>query len=385
MDIYHSSPITMPASTNHDEAGVNSTPPGPTTFSVGTVPNSPAPLMRPSVQQSILGQTVAPVEGRSEEGISVNDPFADPCPTPMPGTNLPLDDVQAPAIVVTAPSAAQNVRTSSSGYFALPLNRSLVSDEHVDSVASDVSGGSVEEEQASQSSRAQVYGSQSRRDSSKRQPRLGMESLATRFDSDPCILDTESQKSLENNYSKYLTAYGFLPLGSVNLEGQDRGMLERRQSTWSRHSTMYDGAGYGDIHDLYISPSNIGDFDFSPLPATNNGRSGGAHEYAQESIEEAAGHPANLAGADKENYAGAGSSIDKGHKIAMNKKENMQEIIRAYAAPLIDQEDAREGQAIEMGDSVSGASESFYEESIKESAEEDLVLSKRLTECSLGG
>ena len=101
--VQRSSPITVPTSASQPAPAFN-TPPGLSDFTVGTVPKSPAPLQRAAVQETILNyaaQAVPHADSPNSMGR-----FADPHPTPMPGTNLPLEDVAAPEIIISSASAA---------------------------------------------------------------------------------------------------------------------------------------------------------------------------------------------------------------------------------------------------------------------------------------
>jgi hypothetical protein len=104
MEGRRSSPIAVPM-TIQLPANVPNTPPGTSAFVVGTVPDSPAPLMCASVQKAIL--TASSTTDMEPMKISLPERGfvqANPDPTPMPGTNLSLEDVAPPAIVVQSPS-----------------------------------------------------------------------------------------------------------------------------------------------------------------------------------------------------------------------------------------------------------------------------------------
>lgn len=89
-------------------------PSGLGTFLVGTVPDSPAPLQRESVQEAIISNAAkgSPGSPSPDDDIDV-----DPLPTPMPGTNFPLEDMPAPGIMITSPSAPSMRGHDPSGYF----------------------------------------------------------------------------------------------------------------------------------------------------------------------------------------------------------------------------------------------------------------------------
>lgn len=90
-----SSPIAVPTSAGNsnpkvfDAFGINEVETAP--FSIGTIPDSPGPLFESSVQRSItdharLSQNTIP-HNELHQGFA-----RDPVPTPMPGTNLALDE-----------------------------------------------------------------------------------------------------------------------------------------------------------------------------------------------------------------------------------------------------------------------------------------------------
>ncbi|KAF1978370.1 hypothetical protein BU23DRAFT_563981 [Bimuria novae-zelandiae CBS 107.79] len=112
--VHRSSPITVPTASRNATPMANGTPPGLGAFPVNTVPDSPAPLQRAYVQEAIINNAAktSTYSDPSDLGIEV-----DPLPTPMPGTNLPLEDATAPGIMVTSPSAPSMRRGSAQGYF----------------------------------------------------------------------------------------------------------------------------------------------------------------------------------------------------------------------------------------------------------------------------
>jgi len=107
--IHHSSPITVPLTSRNDHPMTHRTP-FPTDFAVETVPKSPTPLQTMSVHEVIISKAE---ENSSPPAFDVTV-AVDPMPTPMPGTNLPLEDIVAPEIMVTSPSCLSSTATATS-------------------------------------------------------------------------------------------------------------------------------------------------------------------------------------------------------------------------------------------------------------------------------
>lgn len=113
LQVHHSSPITVPVP-SRNTTSVDTENPSMLGVLVGTVPDSPAPLQRASVQNAIIKNAVKP---GPEPVLSDPELQIDPLPTPMPGTNLSFDDLPAPNILVTSPSAPSMYPTTRQGYF----------------------------------------------------------------------------------------------------------------------------------------------------------------------------------------------------------------------------------------------------------------------------
>lgn len=112
--VNHSSPITVPKSSRRTTPIFADTPSGPGFLPTGTVPDTPAPLQRASVQLAILNNAA---KGSSTSPSPDDVANFEPLPTPMPGTNLPLEDVAAPGIMITSPSAPSMHSHDPPGYF----------------------------------------------------------------------------------------------------------------------------------------------------------------------------------------------------------------------------------------------------------------------------
>lgn len=113
--VHHSSPITVPMATRNTTPIAQGTPYGLTNLPAGTIPDSPAPLQRASVQEAIISNATK-TTGCPASSVEV-EVEGDPLPTPMPGTNLPFEDVSAPGIMVTSPSVPLMQQDHQPSYF----------------------------------------------------------------------------------------------------------------------------------------------------------------------------------------------------------------------------------------------------------------------------
>ncbi|KAK7191266.1 hypothetical protein DPSP01_008337 [Paraphaeosphaeria sporulosa] len=112
--VHHSSPITVPILIRENTPISLGTPSGLGTFPVGTVPDTPAPLQCASVQEAIISNAK---KGSTGSASPDDDLEIEPLPTPMPGTNLPLEDMAPPGIMITSPSAPSMQGHDAPGYF----------------------------------------------------------------------------------------------------------------------------------------------------------------------------------------------------------------------------------------------------------------------------
>ncbi|KAF9740284.1 hypothetical protein PMIN06_009482 [Paraphaeosphaeria minitans] len=112
--VHHSSPITVPLPSHETTPISSGTPSGLGTFPTGTVPDTPAPLQIVSVQEAIISNAG---KGSPFPAFPDDDLEIEPLPTPMPGTNLPLEEMAAPGIMITSPSAPSMQGHDALGYF----------------------------------------------------------------------------------------------------------------------------------------------------------------------------------------------------------------------------------------------------------------------------
>lgn len=131
LQVHHSSPITVPVLSRDATPAVQNSPLGVGALPNGTVPESPAPLHKAFVQEAIMSNAA---KGSSHPAsLPLNNNVA-PLPTPMPGTNLTLEDVAAPDIKITSPSAPSIRANYPSGYFDSVRVNAEVNCERTDSL-----------------------------------------------------------------------------------------------------------------------------------------------------------------------------------------------------------------------------------------------------------
>ncbi|KAJ4349811.1 uncharacterized protein N0V89_008430 [Didymosphaeria variabile] len=116
--VHRSSPITVPMASREATIMDQDLDQGTQTalgyLPTGTVPDSPAPLQRASVQEAIISNAMRESRFSASSDLEI---FGNPLPTPMPGTNLPLEVVAAPGIMITSPSAPSMQANDQPGYF----------------------------------------------------------------------------------------------------------------------------------------------------------------------------------------------------------------------------------------------------------------------------
>lgn len=96
LEVHHSSPITM-AQSNRKHLGASLASAKLSPFIIGGPPDSPAPLQRAFAQESFFSAVPAN-ETTEHSPTSQNYVLKDSVSTPMPGTNLTLEDAVAPGI-----------------------------------------------------------------------------------------------------------------------------------------------------------------------------------------------------------------------------------------------------------------------------------------------
>jgi hypothetical protein len=201
----------------------------------------------------------------------------------MPGTNLTLDEIQTPAIVVSSPSAPSMHRD---GYFAGTTIRTVITSSeedsvlisHVDGMANHDDEGAVDQKgKAShqgeivddrredsfvlgQEDNVHIVASNSSQavDSSEKagtgrpvdqpinvdtEPHTVTSPIGANSDdeSESEALNTDARNSLENKRDYVAVC---LALGGTDTAYDGQRKLVRRRSAWGRHTGLYDGTGY---------------------------------------------------------------------------------------------------------------------------------------------
>lgn len=119
LEVQHSSPMTVPGSVR--QMDIYNLSPSSNDFPTGTIPTTPGPLQRaferdPANHVHWQNASLTPLEGHVPSA---------PVLTPLPGTNLSLEDVDA--ALTTLPPSVTPLHTGqhTPGYFGLPSNDQL--------------------------------------------------------------------------------------------------------------------------------------------------------------------------------------------------------------------------------------------------------------------
>jgi hypothetical protein len=287
IEINHSSPIAVPRFAKF----VKSTPPPQSIFLVGTVPETPAPLQKAAVQEAILSHSMCDVDTSPVKSSSAVETI----PTPMPGTNLPLEGLNTPGIFVSAPSGTQHEADS---YFNIPLKKDAASIERVDSVVTHEFLAPPPVDVSAEVERIAIE---------TPLPRSRITSVTE--DSDPLTLDSERRKSLE---TKTDCAAAYLALNRSDEDADaGQGSLQRCHSICRGPTSLYDGTGYADS-DLFED-------------------SGSVRIHTVSDSSEVEWEPT--------------SAISMHRKSSTEEKQALQDIIRAYALRPATDEDGEDGDA----------------------------------------
>ncbi|KAF2115874.1 hypothetical protein BDV96DRAFT_59540 [Lophiotrema nucula] len=400
IEVQHSSPITVPNSARQDLPRTETPPLAE--FEVGSVPDTPAPLNRQSVQECILSHSISATQRSPKHEALEAKLGADPNPTPMPGTHLPLEELKTPDIVVTSPQPA--VREVDEGYFDLPLTKIEEQSDHTSSIVASTIATSLSDAEPTVNlnpdkdpkpdpslspepvpvpcpepdpspPNSPVPGSHAKSDDTVSKPTAisPKECRMPKLESDPYMLDAEARQSLEN---KTKLSYAYLA------KYADAGWeqicdLQRRPSTWSRHTGLYDGTGYGEE-----PPANLHDLLTTACKRANNA-SDTTHETLVESVST---FPDTIEGEEDTKSRPQSPAVTE-EQPPIDEGEALQEIIRAYAQPMLDQpmldlEEAREEQAsIHLLKRTAEEDTIAYEEKMKN----EMKMSARVINRSLGG
>ncbi|KAF2473233.1 uncharacterized protein BDR25DRAFT_129966 [Lindgomyces ingoldianus] len=388
IEVHHSSPIAVPnTSSKQITPKPLNTPPGQDLFSVGGVPVSPAPLQKASVQESILnGSRSSAASMLSNQSIQMEG-LADPNPTPMPGTNLTLDGIHQPDIVSSSDAATPVKGGNWGSYFPPMVNSDCQKNKLVDSAATTNSSGTSINVDPGTVSMLQlldgehIEGTGPDGISGKLEPISPDTAPLPDPEGEPFILDPEARKSLEASNG---CASAYLALDGTSSADDDQCGLERRRSTWGRNTGLYDGTGYDSEDDA----APIAHDEFSPPPYVVDG----LVESAQEIISSENSSAREAWGAinsSSEHFAHREldhPSVPIDQISVVDEKETLQDIIRAYArSPMFHDGETREERAGELHGSLSEEEAEAFSEDFAEKEKEEVALSIRIRNRSLGG
>lgn len=347
---------------------------GLSAFTVGSVPDSPAPVQKMLNYETMLRH----LEGEAAPTRPIFSPRTnDPLPTPMPGTNLPMDE-ELPALetLVSSPSMITKEQYKQQGYFDIPWTPDQKNSDSTNSVA--VTDSSIAQDHESVTATdatdaTEVDATQlgTSRSSPKLKPANSKEALVPDVDGEHFALDVESHKSWKDKKDMVLA---YLALEDTDGIEEKKSSLERRQSTWGWHSGLYDGAGYGDTETARNTPHSASDiFD------------GNAFDVIQRIFFE--DNPQNTNTNTEDVHAnpdGSSSPSPEEPQSPIDEREALQEIIRAYAAPTYEDE-AKEAQASVFVGRLSEEEVEAYGEEVTANTKEDVAESIRMMNRSLGG
>lgn len=317
LPVQRSSPITVPASACEAASTCNASP-KVLSFSVGTVPDSPAPLQRPSVQHAILTHAAATVPKASPESIEPT-PFADPLPTPMPGTSFPLEDGTAPENVVSSHPIDFIPSNIQQDYFDLNAVKGENGSERTDSMytTDELDPDDDAEIVAMMVRVADDYTEQPPEPiSGKSEPIHSHDARSVLSNDNSTIGATEMPLSIDGIGDNLTNAVWDDPV----IADEDKCQSERRKSSWGRHTGLYDGTGYGRSTDKTGSRISRASTSF---------HTDGATDGTDLTI------PEEEAPRTKKKYRLARrskSSAQLGSQSSEDSKEELQAIIRAYAS-----------------------------------------------------
>ncbi|KAF2000059.1 hypothetical protein P154DRAFT_535022 [Amniculicola lignicola CBS 123094] len=368
-NIQYSSPITVPIISKCSGSGSRDTTPVDESFVVATIPNSPAPLQRTSIQEYIVNNV------HSESSVEPEAPpplWQAEVATPMPGTNLPLDEHEAPQIVVSTPSASDKQRSDEDGYFALSAIEEKKA-EHSNALTTIENAENAEPGDSVLGHRfSQADGAHS------------IAASSSRFDEDPFVFDEETRKSFEDK-NQFVAAY----LAQAETEKADSS-IQRRCSTWGGHTGLYDGTGYGPGSETTTTSSRPLTSSTTGTDNTDNTTEDEVSQRIVQALDAIAIYQAQ-ADAPEE----CSSPVTEEPPVVVeqppvvqepppiNEKEALQEIIRAYAIhPMLYDDEAKDEQTFDPTTDHEGE---LCDNDMEAKAREEVALSIRIMNKTLGG
>ncbi|KAF2865902.1 hypothetical protein BDV95DRAFT_612146 [Massariosphaeria phaeospora] len=377
-----SSPIAVPMLANPAASSCSTTPPGLTTFHVGALPDSPAPLQQASVQEAILNHSIQAVKPSASDG---QDLILDPIPTPMPGTNLTLEDIGTLKMRAPSSPAMPTEQKNDHDYFDLAGVQGDENHERIDSVVG-TEYATLEDAELLANTAVTIV----EIDDSLQPPIPGIlrpvsssEAPIEELGDDPFTLAGETDASFDDSPD---LAFAYLALqrtNSIRLNQFSQCGLERRRSTWSRHTGLYDGTGYGEdtastsglsgtpdttMDGVKLIKETISEEDKKPAKVSHV-RNESVWMERKGKVRNTGDDVQGTQDFDDQKATDGGNSVESNETLRspaedaaqFDEKATLQEILRAYAAPMFYDEDVGKERVSERGSSFSEqGSEDLY-------------------------
>jgi len=352
MVVQRSSPITVPVSAGQPAPTYN-TPSGFPTFEVGTVPQSPAPLQRVSVQEAILSYAADGVP--DADSIRSVDISPDPLPTPMPGTHLPLEDVAAPEIVVSSPSAASiqaNILHSDTdqGYFSAAVSKESTRQREESLITTDELDPAADAEIVAMLAMGAntIVHYPPEASSGRLDPVHSDEAMPLRPD-DAFTLDSPTREISDDEAIGGDLAC--IVWDDPAMANEDKSRRGHGSSVWSRHQDSHASTSNHTEADTEATDLTFLTFPDEECPHTVDG--------TDELVNEA--------------------------QVSADDRETLQDIIRAYAGPMLYHEEAEAHHACEHSDDFAEFQAPPLEEVTSAKVKAEVEDSIRVMNRSLGG
>ncbi|KAJ4377638.1 hypothetical protein N0V83_000466 [Neocucurbitaria cava] len=217
----------------------------------GTIPDSPAPFQR-ALEMDRLGLNSSPVRSPTAE----RNATIEAVPTPMPGTNLPLEDISSDK---SLPPYATNGSQDLPGYFDIPLDddkRGRADYNHTRSehdAARETGATAFQDFRATFRGNATVHTVD---DTQKPVPRRGSREEGqllvpwkqrSSYDGPPMddVKHLICQGGARSVAGDRLVSDMAVAIFTPSIPTSDKAELEQRQKFWGHHTELYDGTGYG--------------------------------------------------------------------------------------------------------------------------------------------
>ncbi|KAF2727958.1 hypothetical protein EJ04DRAFT_529009 [Polyplosphaeria fusca] len=375
IEVHRSSPITVPSAVKENMSPLQVMHPEVPGFSVGTIPDSPAPLHLRLIQETFPSFASFAADDFSTMQSSDATPLNSPLPTPLPGTNIPIQGVSKSEDSTASCPQTRSECTISQAYFDIPLHRIHGLDEH--SIKTSTSARTAEIPIASRETDASFKLDDPFQDTVPDEHQLRSLSLRTTrgHGSDGRAIGALDHESLEDK-SNVVSAY--LAMHDDETSTKDEKQTELNRSEWGQHTGLYDGTGYGSdgesptiVLDLFAAASILSD-DFSEMTVDI--------ALADDEIDDT-----NVD--RKDNQDGMEASKATESKVSVD-DHSLHDIIHAYVAGSErEQGGESEERTTRMAGSWPRAEDGVYEdglEIIDTDAQEDIAAAARWTAMDTG-